>query len=314
MKAFFTHPVTATVLKIVISIGLLAGLIYYIDFTAVYDSFLNANALFLTIGIGFAAAQLVVHFFRWRFLLRLADKEISNSEVITSHFVGFMAGFFTPAQVGEFAGRIASHPNVNKSHIIGISLIDKLYWTALTLIIGGLGLAMFTAEHLSEYWNPWYQMIVAIVIFLCTGFCFLPEKMKLLLQMLPKKVRVHRYYEVIQVIEKEFHNPQGAALFGFTATIYLMILVEYYFLSMAFGSVSFSDALICCASVFLVKTIILPISFGDLGIRESVAVFFYKNAGYSAAIAFNASIVMSFANVLIPAAIGAVMVTRLKRK
>ncbi len=314
MKEFIAHPITATVLKIVFSAGLLTGLIYYIDLASVYQSLLNANVLYLAVGLGLAAAQLLIHFFRWRYLLRLVSREITDSEVVTSLFVGFMAGFFTPSQIGELAGRIASHPTVNRSHIIGITLIDKLYWTALTFIIGGLGLTLFVANHLIEYWNPLYQYLTAAGIFLLTALFLLPERVKTLLQLLPEKIRLHRYYEMIKVLDDKFHNTQGSILFGSTLLLYIAILLEYYFLAMAFGPVSFFDAILCGASVFFVKAVIFPAAFGDLGVRESAAVFFFEKAGSTAAIAFNASIVMSFANVIIPTAVGAVMVTRLKRR
>lgn len=314
MKAFFTHPVTITLIKIIISAGLISGIIYYIDFQALYVSFLNADTFLLSIGITLAILQLFVHFFRWRYLLRLVSKEITNQEVFTSLFVGFMAGFFTPAQLGEFAGRIASHPTVNRSHIIGITFLDKVYWMILTIVIGGTGLVVFMSVYMTEYWHPGYSIAAGTVIVLLTGLYLTPEYIKLVLQKLPERIRGHRYYEMIIVLEERFHNTQGRVLFGLTGLIYLFILVEYYFLAISFGPVPFTDVLMCGASVFFVKSIFLPISFGDLGIRESAAVFFFERAGSTAAIAFNASIVMSFANIIIPNAIGAVMMLRLKRK
>ncbi len=312
MKQFFSHPVVSITLKIVVSIVLLGGLLYYIDFKAVILSFQNANSFYLTVGLTLAILQLVVHFYRWRYLLRLVSKQISNEEVFTSLFVGFMAGFFTPAQIGEFAGRIASHPNVKKSHIVGITLIDKLYLAAITLIIGGAGFCIFIANYFGEYWDQWFiypsSFFLALI---CVVFLY-PEKIKELLKKLPAKIREHRFYEITEVIENEFHNKNAWTLFALTCALYTIILVEYYFLISAFGQVSLTNSLICSASVFFVKVFILPISFGDLGVRESAAVFFFQKVGVSAAVAFNASIVMSFANVIVPTAIGALLVLKLK--
>ncbi len=314
MRKFFSHPIVATSVKLLVSTVLLGGLVYYIDGAAVMLSLRNANAFFLSIGFMLAALQLVVHFYRWRYLLRLISKEITNEEVITSLFVGFMAGFFTPAQLGEVAGRIASHPTVNKSHVIGITIIDKLYWAALTFIIGGTGLLVFASIHFTEFWHPYYSIIVICVLVLIGVVYLLPEKVKILLKRLPEKIRLHRFYEIILVIENKFHNNNARVLFALTALLYAVILSEFYFLAAAFGTVSLADALMCAASVFFVKAVILPISFGDLGVRESAAVFFFEKAGASAAVAFNASITMSFANVIVPTAIGALLVMRLKRK
>lgn len=314
MRQFFSHPSVAISLKIVVSFALLAGLLYYyIDVDTIIVSFKNANTVYVTIGLTLAFIQQFIHFYRWRYLLRLVSEKISNKEVFTSLYVGFMAGFFTPAQIGEFAGRIASHPSVNRSHIIGITVIDKLYWTALTFIIGGGGLTMFMAYFFTDYWNAWFLYVALIVILAITIVFLVPEKMKGLLTMLPDKVREHRFYEMIQVIDDKFHNNNARVLFSLTFFLYVFTLCEYYFLALAFGYVSFIDALICGASVFFVKAVILPISFGDLGIRESAAIFFFGKVGVSAAVAFNASIIMSFINVIVPTAIGAVLVLRLKK-
>ena len=314
MKQFFSNPIVVSALKIIVSIALLLGLFYYLDFESVISSFQNAHPQYLFIGLSLAILQLIINFYRWRYLLRLVSKEISNEEAFTSFFVGFMAGFFTPGQVGEFAGRIASHPNVKKSHIVGITLIDKLYWAALTLIVGGMGILMFVSDHFPEYWNPVLRYASTFVLGIVGAIFLFPEKMKDLLTLLPKKIREHRFYQVVEIIETEFHNKNAWILFSTTLLLYIILLVEYYFLAIAFGPVPFMTALICTASVFFVKAIVLPISFGDLGVRESATVFFFEKAGTAATIAFNASILMSFVNVIIPTAIGALLVMRVKRK
>ncbi len=314
MKKFYHNPVVSAIIKIIISIALLCGLLYYLDINAIVKSFKNANSYYLTIGISLAVFQLVIHFYRWRYLLRLVAKEISNKETFTSFFVGFMAGFFTPAQLGEFAGRIASHPNVKKSHVIAITLVDKLYWAALTVLIGGTGLTMFIARYYTDMWHPWYRYLITSVMAVIIVTFLYPEKIKELLTQLPASIREHRFYEMIELIENVFRNKNAWVLSSLTLFLYIVILLEYYFLANAFGPVSFTDALICVASVLFVKAIILPISFGDLGVRESTAVFFFRTMGLNTAIAFNASIIMSFANVIVPTAIGALLVMKLKRK
>lgn len=314
MKRLFKNPVVSTIIKGIISIILLIGLLYYLDVKAIEDSFKNANIYYLTIGLSLAVLQLIVHVYRWRYLLRLVAPDISTKEIFTSFFVGFMVGFFTPAQLGEFAGRIASHPNVKKSYIIAITIVDKLYWAALTVIIGGTGLAMFISTYYANIWHPWYRYLMTGVLSIIIVIFLYPEKVKELLKQLPVSIRSHRFYEMIEVVENVFKNKNAWAVSSLTLLLYIIILFEYYFLTNAFGYVSLNDALVCVASVLFVKAIILPISFGDLGVRESSAVFFFTTMGLNTTIAFNASILMSFANVIVPTAIGTLLVLNLKRK
>ncbi len=62
--------------------------------------------------------------------------------------------------------------------------------------------------------------------------------------------------------------------------------------------------------IMFAKTIIPPISFGELGIREGASVYFITLMGESASVGFNASIFLFIINLLIPALIGVGMFLR----
>lgn len=314
VKDFITRPGFILTGKIIISLALLWGLSLYLDDEAILRSFRNANLLYLMLGLILAAVQLMISVYRWKYLLNLVSQEIPNREIFASFFISAAAGFFTPVQVGEFAGRIASHPNVKKSHIVGMTLIDRLYRMALTLIIGGYGLIFYMAAYLPEYWNSAVEYPAIILLAILAAFVLVPEKIKVLLPMLPKRVRTHRLYQIIAIIDSEFHNTNARILFLLTLFLYLSILMEHYLLSLAFGNVALFSVVLCVSSVIFIKSTVFPISFGDLGIRESASVFFYEKAGMTAAVGFNSSIIVSFVNVIIPAAIGALLVVQLHRK
>ena len=52
------------------------------------------------------------------------------------------------------------------------------------------------------------------------------------------------------------------------------------------------------------KTIIPPISLGELGIREGVSVFFLNKFGEAQSAGFNSSIFLFLINILIPSIVG----------
>jgi uncharacterized membrane protein YbhN (UPF0104 family) len=58
------------------------------------------------------------------------------------------------------------------------------------------------------------------------------------------------------------------------------------------------------------KTMIPPISLGELGIREGASVFFITQLGETASTGFNASIFLFFINVLIPSLIGMILLLK----
>ncbi|MDD8017418.1 MAG: lysylphosphatidylglycerol synthase transmembrane domain-containing protein [Bacteroidota bacterium] len=314
MKAFFLHPVVSFLMKLIISASLLIGLIFYIDFHSLIASLSNANKVYLTIGFLLVGANIGMHFLRWRYVLHLISSDISPGEVFTSLLVGLTTGFFTPGQIGEFAGRIASHPNIRKSYVVGLSVIDKLYLLALTLVSGICALSLFFYLHLSEYWKVGYGVIGFLIIVLVLFIFLFPEITKKLLLFVPEKIRQHRLYNIIEVIETKFHNREGQTLFLLTALLYTIIFFQYFIFSIAFEPVSIGNSLMCSASVYFVKAVVLPISIGDLGVRESAAVFFFSKVGVSAASAFNASMCMFIANLVIPSVAGAILIMKVKLK
>lgn len=253
-----------------------------------------------------------IHFVRWRYLLRLISPEVTNNEVFTSLMVGIAAGFFTPAQVGEFAGRIASHPALRKSSVAGMTAIDKLYLIAVTFISGIIGLTAFISTHLNSYWHSSYFLIVILLVMLFIAVFSFPHQTKKIFSLLPKKLKAHRFYNVIDAIETRFFNKNGRILFVLTALLFAINFLQYYLFVRAFEPVSLLESVMCSSSVFFVKAFVLPISIGDLGVRESTAIFFYSKIGIAAATAFNASFCLFLSNIFLPSVIGALLIVRLK--
>ena len=314
MKQFFAHPVVSFSLKVLVSLILFTGLLYYIDVKTVLASFKNADPVYFTLGFLFVIANVGLNFIRWRYLLRLISPDINDEEVFTSLVVGITAGFFTPAQIGEIAGRIASHPTLRKSHVVGMTLIDKMYLLSLTFITGAIALPIFLLLYLNVYWHFVYGVIAIAIIIAFTGIFLFPHNSKTILTLLPQKVRDHQLYNVIEIIETRFHNKEGRMLFVLTGLFYVVIFIQYFIFVVAFQPVPFFDSLICSSSVYFVKAAVLPISIGDLGIRESAAVFFFSKVGVSAASAFSASFSMFLANIVLPSIVGALMIIKLKAK
>lgn len=314
MIRLFSKSVMFLVMKIAVTAGLLTGLLLYIDVGKITESVRTADPTLLTAGILLAVANTGIHFFRWRYLLRLLSERISNADVMTSLLVGFSAGFFTPAQVGEIAGRIASHPEIRKSHIVGMTIIDKLYILAATLLTGIPSLAVFVAYNYSAYWHHLYGVAAALFLVAVAVIFLTPETVRPLLGKMPARIRNHKYYSMIGIIEESFHNRRARPVLALSLALYGVIIVQFYLLLNAFEPVSFADTVVCSMSVYFIKAVILPISIGDLGVRESASVFFFSKYGVSAAAAFNASLCMFLINVLLPSIAGALMILKVKAK
>ncbi len=314
VKKFITHPAVVLGLKIAVSLSLLLGLVFYIDFNALLLSFQKANTVLLLFGFSLVFANIGIHFLRWRYLLRLVSPVISDQTVFASLLVGLTAGFFTPGQIGEFAGRIAAHPDLKKSHVVGVTLIDKLYLLSLTLITGIASISFFIFYYSPKYWKNLYEFAAPLAIALIVLIFLFPEFSKKIFSFIPAKIRENKLFSIIQIIESSFHNRQGRILFGLTALLYGEIFFQFFVFALSFSQINFFDSFICSSSVYFIKAVVLPISIGDLGVRESASVFFFAQTGYPAASAFNASLCMFAANLILPSIVGALFIIKLKTK
>ena len=100
-------------------------------------------------------------------------------------------------------------------------------------------------------------------------------------------------------------------MLSFSFFFYLCYIIQYALLVSAFsGHYDAVNFLWAANLIMFVKTIIPPISLGELGIREGASIYFLTQMGQSASVGFNASILLFVINLLIPALIGAVMFLR----
>jgi uncharacterized membrane protein YbhN (UPF0104 family) len=76
-----------------------------------------------------------------------------------------------------------------------------------------------------------------------------------------------------------------------------------YFLINSFSHISFAHAFVGTSAMMFAKSL-LPISIGDLGIREAGSIYFFSLYGISQAAALNASLLLFFINIFIPSVLG----------
>jgi hypothetical protein len=59
--------------------------------------------------------------------------------------------------------------------------------------------------------------------------------------------------------------------------------------------------------VMFTKSVITPFTFIDFGIREGASIYFLTKMGEVSSVAFNASAVLFFINIIIPSTIGVIL-------
>ena len=266
----------------------IAGFALVVLIRSIHAKVLLANLMTISeSGLGLAALLLIpnigVQWLKWHYLLTRVNPALPPSLSFKSLMVGFPLGMATPGRLGE-VGRGLVIDSIPKQLTLTLAVIDKIISLLITIVFGLLAM-LFSSFSFYLPRAHWILVAIAIIgIGLALGAVRITA-IKTALQQ--TGLRCKNYWFVCAC----------AAIF------YFVFVAQLLTLSFSFVPLNPVEGLSAAAATFFVKSV-LPISLGDLGIREGAAVFFFTKIGVSAAAAFNASVLLFMINVVIPTAIG----------
>ena len=192
---------------------------------------------------------------------------------------------------------------------MGLAFIDKFFSLSIVIFAGAVGLLSLIASQLHFY------AFLPILLFTMSALLILryilihPELFKNFLYRINILLPFREKIKLLSSSFDNFHKQQALKLLGFSFIFYLIFFTQFYLAALAFELVSVLDVFKAVSSTLLVKSM-LPISLGDLGIRESAAVLFFTKIGANSTTAFNASILIFTINILFPSLLGLVVVLK----
>ena len=307
MKRFLT-----ILIKLILTAFIMMFLIRKLRVEQIFDAFRNPSQPFW---LAFAAAlvipNLIVQWYRWHFLLKLIQPDIRLSESISSFFGGVTAGSVTPGRLGEF-GRALFLKKVNRLQALGLMLIDKIYAMAPVIIGGVWGIALLFFDQ-TNYRLFVFLPVVFIGLIITLAIVLLvrhPSVIRSFLYQITVLLPFRDKMKLVLESLDKFGKTQARPFFIYSSIFYVIYILQFCFLGFAFQSMDFTAALSATMSTMFAKAM-LPISFGDLGIREGASIYFFMQFGVSKVTAFNAALLLFILNVFIPSIIGLVFLPKL---
>jgi uncharacterized membrane protein YbhN (UPF0104 family) len=297
--------------KVLVAFLTIAILVRKISFERLLGAFSASKTEWMIAGIVLLLPNLFIQFAKWRLLVRQETEAATNRQILFSLLVGSALGLITPGRIGDFA-RSAFIRHADWARLVGLLMIDKLIMLAILYLFGIVGFAHFISMAMHPFiWLPILLMTVFIVA-LFMLFIQNPAWLRILLRQ--RILRFTRYAAVERLISGiELATPRLCIKLVVYSSLHLLTYCTQFVLFLfAFQRIRWLDALISTFAIMFTKTLI-PVSLGDLGVRESASVYFFGQFGVSSAAAFNASFLLFCINVLIPAAMGMV-VFMLKRR
>lgn len=299
--------------KLIIAFGLLFYLIYAVNFQEILTAIQQSNRYLIAAAFLLSFLNVYLQFYKWKITANVVLQENHNGKIWLSLFYGFSAGVFTPARIGEYFGRAIVFKNQSLLRVTIATLLDKVFLLIIVAFFGSISSIIF----IHYKYNVAYYLTLGLFILIFTLFYLLVLLLfndkfwdNILFTKLRDSIKLHWLFEKIKVFRK-LDKKYAAKMFAVSFLFYLCFLIQYALLVSAFSNHNqFLDYLWAGNLMMFAKTIIPPVSLGELGIREGASVFFITQLGESASVGFNASIFLFFINVLIPSLIGLILLLK----
>jgi uncharacterized protein (TIRG00374 family) len=293
--------------KVIIALGLLIYLIYAVNFQEILTAIKQSDVYLIAISFLLSFVNIYLQFYKWKITANVVLQENHNSKIWLSLFYGFSAGAFTPARIGEYFGRALVFKNHSVLQVTLATILDKIFLLLIVAFFGSISSILFIHYyyHVTFYLTAGLFILVFALFYFFFWLIFNDRFWEnVFFTKIKDSIKLHWLFEKVKIFRK-LDKKYSTKMILVSFLFYLCFLVQYSLLVAAFSNHNqFWNYLWAGNLMMFAKTIIPPISLGELGIREGASVFFITQLGESASTGFNASIFLFFINVLIPSLIG----------
>jgi hypothetical protein len=273
--------------KVVVSVGLLALLFSRVDVGRLWRSFKTASPAWLLVALALYALMAAVSAWRWGLLLRAQRVLIPVATLFRSFLVATFFNNFLPSNIGGDVVRIADTAKAagGKTLATTVILIDRGLGLLALVLIAAVGATVGTAllgglAGPFKAWALWAAFgaglggtLIAVLAPATFTRLFSP------LRLLHRQWVDERLAQITDALRRFRDDPAALAGGALGAVLVQLILVAFY-VAIAYAiSVPISAwhlAVIVPVS-FLVQMV--PISLNGFGVREATFVFYFARLG-----------------------------------
>ncbi len=268
------------------------------------------------LGISLAVLLLPVNWgleaLKWQFLSQKIEK-VSFAQAFKAVLVGLTFGFVTPNRVGDYAGRILTMRQPNRTDAVGAIFLGRLCQLYATVLVGSAGLAYFMYRFYVPLASP-VGISVAVAFILLNGWALsLLFSFHWAVELLKRIPYLRRWVHFVEVIG-QYNAQELRYVLAVSGWRYLVFLVQFMALLWAFGiSLPLEQYVWGVSATFLLKSLAPSINaLADIGMRELSAIHFFGLLGQDPLLVLGASLSLWAINIALPSVLGLVFVLPLK--
>jgi uncharacterized protein (TIRG00374 family) len=270
-------------LKVIIGLGLIALLIYKIDFEQFKERMTQIPIQSYLLGLLIYTGGMAVRTLRWQILLEAVGNFIHLWKLIRFQFTGTFFNQFLPSSVGGDGARVylLCRHGVSWEKAIGSVLIERIVGMLMLVLLGIL--AAFAGYRI--YQNNWIYLILLLLLCVLIGavlLLFSNRTAELVLSALGKlhlnKLReiADRFLKGLRVYRSHPAALAHVTLLSFAFQLIVIWLFYHFSLQLKMG-LSLWYFILFIPIVMSVSQ--LPVSLNGTGVREWACVILFTHVG-----------------------------------
>ncbi len=283
--------------KVVVSAGMIAALVVWVDWTSVLRALASADRSLLLLALVAMAPTVALAAWRWSHAARASGIDMPLRFYMKATYSALFIGQFLPAGLGVDAARLAyfMHRRARLSQALQSLALDRL--TGVTSMISVLALG------LPIIWDrlPGILRLFSLSLVLATivGVCvvMLVNRLGFIVRY-PGTGRRRKIIDLVLAVRSSILSRQSAAAFAISIGIYCLMILGVHLIASAIGVETGYFPLLAIVALAMFVSL-LPISVNGWGVREGAMVAGLAALGVSKESALAISLLFGFANALI---------------
>ena len=293
-------------LQAVVAGAVLYFVFHLVQWRNVLTAIQHASPVFLILALLLVPCNLGVRIVKWHFMLQRVSADVQYRHSIKSLLLGISLGAFTPGELGDVLGRAWHIPDVRKSHIVGLALLDRMQFLGTITVLGAWSILYLLFPF--SIFNVATALVVSCLAL--TILVFLGKIATLTHATFTKLWHTLHLDGVLEGMGL-FSTGEIVSLVSFTFIHQFIIILQMFFLLNAFTSVSIFTAFLGTSGTLFVQSV-LPISLGDLGVREMSSMYFFSLCDVPREFALMATLLLFVMNIILPGILGVFIAKPLK--
>ena len=300
------------IIRIIVAIAALWIVIHYVgQIEEISQAFIKIRFHFVMLAFLLFSLNIFIQYYKWLYILRIYYPRITRLDVFGSIIGGFTLGLITPGRIGEL-GRGMFLGNLNQWHVTGLTLLDKGFSSLAVLLMGSIACCYLFLYYFDLPRSVFIAFVMITIFFY--GFLYIilknPRKIILILNPWIARITFLRKLDHFMLSLEKMNKKNIRIIFLLSILFSGIVFLQFLLLVEAFSDypvVSTLSGIIAAMSAKL----FVPISIGDLGVREGAAIFFLAKVEVLKIHAFNSSLLLFTMNILIPSIVGIFLIHRL---